>query len=139
MLGLRYETDAGGTIWYDKDMAGHPGQDRYPLAQHDQPLSVAPRAETPFVLVAASSDVEPGAALVYNKETGMLMPLGSRQPAIDPQRMSPKTLVRYKARDGLEIPAYLTLPKGHGGKNLPMVVMVHGGPWVRGGHWNWNR
>lgn len=138
LLGLRYETDAAGTIWYDKEMNALQARIDTLLPNTINVLSVAARAATPFVLVAASSDVEPGVELVYNKETGVLMPLGSRQPDIDPQRMSPKTLVRYKARDGLEIPAYLTLPKGGGGKNLPMVVMVHGGPWVRGGHWNWN-
>jgi dipeptidyl aminopeptidase/acylaminoacyl peptidase len=44
--------------------------------------------------------------------------------------------VRYKARDGLEIPAWLTLPHGLR-KNLPLVVLVHGGPYVRGGEWGW--
>jgi len=139
LLGLRYETDAGGTIWFDKEMQAIQTRIDTLLPNTINRLSVATHAETPFVLVAASSDVEPGAALIYNKETGMLMPLGGRHPAIDPQRMSPKTMVRYQARDGLEIPAYLTLPKGSAGKNLPMVVMVHGGPWVRGGHWDWNR
>ena len=139
MLGLRYETDAGGTIWYDKEMAAIQARVDTLLPHTINMLSVARHAETPFVLVHAWSDVEPGAALVYNTETGVLMPLGGSQPAIDPLRMSPKIMVRYKARDGLEVPAYLTLPKGGGGKNLPMVVMVHGGPWVRGGHWNWSR
>jgi hypothetical protein len=45
--------------------------------------------------------------------------------------------VRYKARDGLEIPALLTLP-ANGAKNAPLVVLVHGGPYVRGTHWGWN-
>lgn len=138
LLGLRYETDAAGTIWYDKEMNAIQAKIDTLLPNTINILSVPTRAQTPFVLVSASSDIEPGTALIYNKETGLLMPLGGRQPAIDPLRMSPKTMVRYKARDGLDIPAYLTLPKGHGGKNLPMVVMVHGGPWVRGGHWNWN-
>jgi dipeptidyl aminopeptidase/acylaminoacyl peptidase len=53
--------------------------------------------------------------------------------------MSYKDFVRIKVRDGMEIPAYITLPKNSSGKNLPMVVMVHGGPYVRGGHWEWNR
>jgi dipeptidyl aminopeptidase/acylaminoacyl peptidase len=46
--------------------------------------------------------------------------------------------IRYKARDGLEIPGLLTLPPGGVRKNLPMVVLVHGGPWVRGASWGWN-
>ncbi len=39
--------------------------------------------------------------------------------------------VRYKSSDGLEVPAYLTLPKGVPAKNLPTIVMPHGGPWAR--------
>ena len=41
------------------------------------------------------------------------------------------TPVRYTARDGVEIPAYLTLPKGVEGKNLPTILLPHGGPWAR--------
>ena len=39
--------------------------------------------------------------------------------------------VRYESSDGLEIPAYLTLPKGVPAKNLPVVIFPHGGPWAR--------
>jgi dipeptidyl aminopeptidase/acylaminoacyl peptidase len=46
--------------------------------------------------------------------------------------------VRYAARDGLEIPAELTVPKGVEAKNLPLVLYVHGGPWLRGTHWHWS-
>ena len=41
------------------------------------------------------------------------------------------TAIRYPSSDGLEIPAYLTLPKGVPAKNLPLVVVPHGGPWAR--------
>ena len=50
---------------------------------------------------------------------------------INPDQMSATTHPRYAARDGLGIPAYLTLPKGSAGKNLPTIVMPHGGPFVR--------
>ena len=39
--------------------------------------------------------------------------------------------IGYKAADGLEIPAYLTLPRGKPAKNLPLIVFPHGGPAVR--------
>jgi dipeptidyl aminopeptidase/acylaminoacyl peptidase len=45
--------------------------------------------------------------------------------------------IRYKSSDGLEIPAYLTLPKGVEPKNLPLVVVPHGGPWARD-TWGYN-
>src|SRR6266705_2489515 len=45
--------------------------------------------------------------------------------------------VRYKSSDGMEIPAYLTLPKGITQNNLPLVVFPHGGPWARDS-WGYN-
>ncbi|WP_204270073.1 alpha/beta hydrolase family protein, partial [Enterobacter hormaechei] len=49
--------------------------------------------------------------------------VGKRLAAMEP--------VRYQARDGLDLRAYLTMPPGRGDKNLPMVVMPHGGPFAR--------
>ena len=49
----------------------------------------------------------------------------------------PMQPLRYKSSDGLEIPAYLSLPKWSHGKNLPLVVAVHGGPWSRAS-WSYN-
>src|SRR5262249_27032923 len=45
--------------------------------------------------------------------------------------------VKYKSSDGLEIPAYLTLPKGVPAKNLPALLIPHGGPWARD-FWGYN-
>ncbi|UGQ45844.1 alpha/beta hydrolase family protein [Massilia endophytica] len=89
------------------------------------------------VVVAAYSDVQPLVYLVYNADTGKLIRLGDALPQIDSTKMSRRALVNYKARDGLSIPAWITLPHG-GRKNLPMVVLVHGGPWVRGDTWAFN-
>ena len=47
------------------------------------------------------------------------------------EMLSEKRPVRFNARDGLPISGYLTLPKGADGKRLPMVLKVHGGPWIR--------
>lgn len=48
--------------------------------------------------------------------------------------MQERRFVMYKARDGLNIPAWLTVPPGVDAKNLPLVVHIHGGPWVRSYH-----
>ena len=45
--------------------------------------------------------------------------------------LSPTRPIRFKARDGLSISGYLTIPKGADGKRLPMVLKVHSGPWLR--------
>lgn len=44
------------------------------------------------------------------------------------EHLAPMTPIRYASSDGLEIPAYLTVPAGVEAKNLPVVVLVHGGP-----------
>src|SRR4030095_1762041 len=55
-----------------------------------------------------------------------------------PEDMPARTPVRYVARDGLEIPGFLTLPKGREAKNLPLILDVHGRPFRRGTHWAWS-
>jgi dienelactone hydrolase len=45
--------------------------------------------------------------------------------------MAEMKAIRYKSSDGLEIPAFLTLPKGAAAKSLPTIVLPHGGPWAR--------
>lgn len=53
-------------------------------------------------------------------------------------KFAPVTTIRYKARDGVTIPAVLTLPKGTSLKNLPLIVLPHGGPAVRDSErWDW--
>lgn len=52
--------------------------------------------------------------------------------------LSPMTPISYKSSDGLVIPAYLTLPKGHAGKNLPLIALVHGGPKGPRDGWGYN-
>jgi dipeptidyl aminopeptidase/acylaminoacyl peptidase len=58
-------------------------------------------------------------------------PLGSRYPAVPIADIGENRVIRYKAGDGLEIPAYLTLPPGRPAKALPLIVFPHGGPVAR--------
>jgi dipeptidyl aminopeptidase/acylaminoacyl peptidase len=53
-------------------------------------------------------------------------------------KFAPVTTISYKARDGLTIPAVLTLPKSTSPKNLPLIVLPHGGPDARDSEsWDW--
>jgi dienelactone hydrolase len=138
LLGISYENDSKGVWWFDDKMKVIQKAVDERLPSTINRISVASRAETPFVLVSAFSDVQPRTTMLFNTETNTLTMLGSAYPAIHAEQMSPKEMVHYQARDGLTIPAYLTLPLGRGGKNLPLVVLVHGGPYVRGVSWDWN-
>ena len=136
VLGARFTTDALSVEWFDPGMKAL--QDKLDkLLPATVNLISVPASDSPWVLVASYSDAAPLSYTLYNTQTGQFNNIGPSRPAIDPRQMGRQQMVRYKARDGLEIPALLTLPHG-GGKNLPMVVLVHGGPWVHGSTWGWH-
>ena len=138
LLGVRYTADTEGTAWFDPAMQqAQAGVDKL-LPGRVNVLSVGVRSATPFVLVESWSDRQPPVFLLFDRDSGKLANLGRSRPAIDPARMATQDLVIVKARDGRSIPTWLTVPGGSEGRKLPMVVLVHGGPWVRGGEWRWD-
>jgi len=82
-------------------------------------------------IVVSYSDIDPGTVWLYDRKTKNLSTLYVVREKIPREAMSEMKPIRYKSSDGLEIPAYLTLPKGLEAKNLPLVVFPHGGPWAR--------
>jgi dipeptidyl aminopeptidase/acylaminoacyl peptidase len=83
------------------------------------------------MLVSVLSDVEPGASWLYDRQDGTFDLLYRTRPDVPSQHMASMKPVRYPARDGLEIPAYLTIPDGAPAQGLPAVIFPHGGPWAR--------
>lgn len=61
---------------------------------------------------------------------GKLAKLGSRNPLVNPEQLADVKYIRYPARDGLTIPAWITIPKGKG--PFPLIVQHNGGPQVNG-------
>jgi dipeptidyl aminopeptidase/acylaminoacyl peptidase len=136
VLGALFTTDATSVEWFDPGMKAL--QDKLDkLLPATINLVTVPASDSPWVLVASYSDAIPATYTLYNTQTGQLNQIGPSRPAIDPKQMGHQKMVSYKARDGLEIPALLTLPRGQA-KNLPMVVLVHGGPSAKGSSWGWN-
>ncbi len=138
VLGVHFQTDAPSSAWLDAEMGKVQKKVDALLPATSNRISRGRRSETPHLLVEAVSDVQPRTYYLYNRESGNIELLSQSRPWIDAKKMAIKDFVRYKARDGLEIPAYLTRPKGEAKKNLPLIVLVHGGPYLRGGSWGWN-
>ena len=138
LLGVRFRGDGPSTFWFDDRLKALQSRVDEKLPGTFNHLSLALRGTSPWALVKSESDTAPPAYWVFNTETGALSPVGRAFPRIDPNLTSRTELVRYKARDGLEIPAWLTLPRTSSGKNLPLVVMVHDGPNRRGRGLEWN-
>ena len=82
-------------------------------------------------MVSVASDVDPGSRYIYNTKTGTATLVYKSRPNLPSENLAPMKPVRYKSRDGLTIPAYLTVPKGIAPKKLPVIMFIHGGPWGR--------
>jgi dipeptidyl aminopeptidase/acylaminoacyl peptidase len=82
-------------------------------------------------MIVASDDTEPGERHLFDRDSKTLTKQYHVFDKLPRQSLAEMKAVRYKSSDGLEIPAYLTLPKGVPAKNLPAVVLPHGGPWGR--------
>jgi dipeptidyl aminopeptidase/acylaminoacyl peptidase len=82
-------------------------------------------------VVSFIHDRDPGVTYYYDHSTGESRLLFRPYPHLDPQALAPKTPVTITSRDGLDLHSYLTLPVGAEPSGLPMVLLVHGGPWAR--------
>jgi dipeptidyl aminopeptidase/acylaminoacyl peptidase len=82
-------------------------------------------------VVTAWSDTEPGETFLFDRKTKQLTKQFRIRERLPREHLAEMRPVRYKSSDGLEIPAYLTLPKGVPAKNLPVIIHPHGGPWAR--------
>ncbi|MGH9521571.1 MAG: prolyl oligopeptidase family serine peptidase, partial [Terriglobales bacterium] len=89
------------------------------------------------LLFTTYSDTEPGVTYLYDRRTHKIVKQYAAREKLDRTALSPMKVVHYPSSDGLMIPAYLTIPKGSTGKNLPVLVTPHGGPWARD-MWGYN-
>lgn len=136
IVGVRYDADRIGVAMFDEQLARiQKGVDG---AFPDAVNLLSSSRDRSRVLITSFSDVSPGTYYMLDVKKGRIEYLADRAPWIHPKDMAPMKAVRYAARDGLEIPAYLTLPRGGADRNLPLIVDVHGGPWVEGDTWSFD-
>ena len=88
-------------------------------------------------IVVTYSDKSRGTYYIYDVDDEKLTELGKISPWLNEDQMADMQPIKYTSRDGLTIHGYLTIPKGSSGKNLPVVVNPHGGPWARDS-WGYN-
>jgi dipeptidyl aminopeptidase/acylaminoacyl peptidase len=136
LVGVHYLGDAQASVWFDETMKAAQADIDRQLGGLVNIITPPALPETPWMVVASYSDRQPRIYSLYNSKTRELKGLGSSHPGIKPAEMGRQDFFKFKARDGMTIPAWLTLPAA-GGKKLPLVVLVHGGPYVRGTEWGW--
>ncbi len=79
-------------------------------------------------IVLASNDNQPGIYLIGDKKAKSLKVLAHKYRKLLPELLAKKKHVSYKARDGLKIEGFLTLPNRERTQNLPTIIFPHGGP-----------
>jgi len=125
-----YNDDRLRRVWLDKTFeqdfktatAKLPNLDVYPVSH---------TTDERLWLLSATDATHPSTAYLFDRQTKQLTKQYETRPKLPVADLASMTVVRYKSSDGLEIPAYLTLPKGVDPKNLPVVIFPHGGPWAR--------
>nr|WP_295772587.1 alpha/beta fold hydrolase [Rhodoferax sp.] len=136
LLGLRYESDAPGTLWLD------PAMQATQKTVDDKLKGTVNRITCrngTVCLVSSFSDQDPGHFFLFKPQLNDWVAVGALHTEINPVEQGRKDFYRFTARDGTKIPVYVTQPASKASGPRPAVVLVHGGPYVRGGHWRWNR
>jgi len=131
VVGVTYATDRRQTDFFDPELQKLSKSLSRALPNLPLVSFVDASADENRLLLWLGSDVDPGHYMVFDKKTRQLAPLFDTRPELFGRKLAQVTPVLIPAKDGAQIPGYLTLPPGSEGKNLPAIVMPHGGPGAR--------
>lgn len=83
------------------------------------------------LLMRAGSDTDPGSYYVFDRAAKRLNKILLARPALEGVKLATVKPITYRASDGTMVPGYLTMPPDGTAKNLPAIVLPHGGPEAR--------
>jgi dipeptidyl aminopeptidase/acylaminoacyl peptidase len=128
LVGLSTGAERASTEWLDPEIGAAHGVLARALKSTDVTLWGWSRDRTRFI-ARASGPSSPAVWYLYDKARKEISPIGDEYPELKGVALGATRWITYKARDGLDIPAYLTLPPGaKPGAKLPLIVYPHGGP-----------
>lgn len=135
-LGVNVNENRSEVRWTEPDMAAMQTTVSGLVKGAQVQIASLNRDRSRAILEFGGADA-PGGYFLYDRGGNELEILGYNNKALKMRRLHPVRTIRYKARDGLEIAAVLTVPAGRKGK-LPLIVMPHGGPFARDNEsWDW--
>jgi dienelactone hydrolase len=128
VIGASYATDVRQSSYFDTDLAKL--RDSLAKALPKQPMVriVDSSLDEKKLLIWAGSDNDPGVYYILDRTTKQMAVFQPNRPQLEGVQLAEMKPISYPAADGTMIPGYLTLPAGSTGKNLPAIVMPHGGP-----------
>jgi dienelactone hydrolase len=130
VVGISYSRAAPQTVWFDESYRN--AQQVIEASFPKQAVRIIDGDKTGRMLIATQSDRQPATYHWVNLATKAAGLIKNSAPWIDPERMQPMNVINFKTQEGRQLDAYVTLPAGASkAKPAPLVVLPHGGPWVR--------
>jgi dipeptidyl aminopeptidase/acylaminoacyl peptidase len=130
LISTSYNDDRTRIYWKDKSFEADYKNLQKQLPGKEIGFGSSTRDEKLWIIYA-NADTDPGSTYLFDRTTKKLTLQYQSRDKLNRAYLAPMKPVRYASSDGLEIPAYLTLPRGVAAKNLPAVIVPHGGPWYR--------
>jgi dipeptidyl aminopeptidase/acylaminoacyl peptidase len=130
-LALRsvwYTDDRDRVEWFDARLKGWQAAIDKAISKNENWI-VSRSADDRAMLVWTGSSDNPGSYYLFKPNEGRMMIVGRINERLRPADLTPTRYITYRARDGLDIPAYVTFPKGRAQNSLPLVILPHGGPY----------
>lgn len=130
IVGAYYDRAAPTQVWFDE--AYRMAQKTLESAFPRQVVRIVDSDTAGRFLIATFSDRQPTIYHRVDLATRSIGLIKNSAPWIDPERMRPMGMIQFKTRDGHKLDAYITFPAGASKQApVPLVVLPHGGPWVR--------
>jgi dipeptidyl aminopeptidase/acylaminoacyl peptidase len=132
VLGVATSDAPSRVHWLDPDMAEIQAAFDKSVAKQGVTVEISSlSADRSAMLVTLARPDSPGALYYFSVANGTMQRIAVFNDQLKQVPVSPVKTVRYKARDGLEIEAVMTVPKGREAHDLPVVMLPHGGPWAQ--------
>lgn len=136
VVALNQTVHATTTVWFSPEMQQLQDKVNAKFPSRVNVLDCKPCGNPRAVVAYTFSDTDPGSWVRHQPEDDKWLLIGQARPDIDPRRTARVELHRPAARDGRSVPVWVTRPAGNDPR--PAVVLVPGGPHLRGGHWAWD-
>jgi len=137
LMGFQYTDTRSRTKWLDPTLA-QVQADLDKAVPNLWPDIVSWSNDLSVLIVHIGAADSAGAYYLYRPAEGRMSIFATLNDTLGTKTYAPVKTIRYTARDGTEMSAVLTLPKGREAKNLPLILMPHGGPAVRDDEeWDW--
>jgi dipeptidyl aminopeptidase/acylaminoacyl peptidase len=140
LLGWHFTADRPTSYWFDERInAIQRSIDKALPVGRSNRLHCGRCESSRFFVVESRSDRQPGEYFLFDREKASMARIGAAMPWIGEAVQGTRSGHRVTTRDGLSMPVYVTHPVGSQPTTpLPTIVLVHGGPHLRGGTLIWD-